>query len=142
MCGIARTGRGAGEYVSIHDVAAVAEFAAAHVERQYHDDGYRCEHVAGAKTMKRNPLRRNPRQIVRDRPDLWRTNPWLCAHETGADHGDRIDETDEVQYSAAETPQTQERQHSEGTNDLRAALNVWEDEGGRMAAGAKAVTVH
>jgi hypothetical protein len=90
--------------------------------------------------MKRNTIGENARQIVSGLSDLWRTNPWLSANRIGAHHGYRIDGAKQAQRSPAGAPQTQEHREKP-TNDQLAALNTWEDEGGRAAASAKAVSI-
>ena len=90
--------------------------------------------------MKRNAIGENRRQIVSELSDLWSTTRFLSAHRIGAHHRYRVDGAEQAQRSPAGAPLTQE--HSgKPTNDQLAALNTWEDEGGRVAAPAKAVGI-
>ena len=67
----------------------------------------------------------------------WNT---IRARKAGADNANRFYGAHQAQGSPAGAPQTHE--HSgKPTNELRAALNAWEGEGGRTAAPAKAVAI-
>jgi hypothetical protein len=74
--------------------------------------------------MKRHASGENGRQIVRE----------LSAHRFVVHHGNRIDAAEQAQRSPAPQPQ----EHSgKPTDDQFAALNTWEDEGGKTVAPAK-----
>ena len=70
---------------------------------------------------------------------LWSMRPRLRARKAGAYNANRIYGAHRAQGSPAGTPQAHE--HSGKPNELRAALNAWEDEGGRTAAPAKAAAI-
>jgi hypothetical protein len=90
--------------------------------------------------MKRNTIGQYARNTVRALSDLFGTHPHVSAHKISAHHGNRIDGAAQAQRSPAGAPQTHEH-CGKPTHDQRAALNTWEDEGGRTAAPAKAVAI-
>jgi len=85
--------------------------------------------------MQRYVIGKNGRHIVsglsNSEPSKpWSTNTWRSAHRIGAHHGYRIDGAEQAQGFAAGAPHA--RQHSaKPTSGQLAALNAWEDDGGR-----------
>jgi hypothetical protein len=85
--------------------------------------------------MQRNVIGKNGRQIVSGLSNSelskpWSTSPWLSAHRIGAHHGYRIDGAEQAQGF----PAPQARKHSaKRTTGQLAALNAWEDDGGRTS---------
>jgi hypothetical protein len=75
--------------------------------------------------MKRIAIGNNGHRIKSGALDVWSTVPWLTTHRIGAHHGYRIDGA-EHHLSAEETKQ-------------QAALNAWEDEGGKTSASTKTI---
>lgn len=80
--------------------------------------------------MKWNTLGQYARRTVRELSDL------LTVHKTSVHRDKRIDAAAQTKRFRAGAPQTHEH-GGKPTHDQHAALNTWEDEGGRTAARAK-----
>ena len=90
--------------------------------------------------MKRIATGKNGHRIRSGSSDVWSTVPWLTAHRIGAQHGYRIDGAE--QHVSAYASQNEhavagivagamQEQRKEETKQQGAALNAWEDEGGK-----------
>lgn len=83
--------------------------------------------------MKRNVVGKSGRQIISGLSKPWSTNPWFSAHRIGAHHGYRIDGAEQAQGSSAGGTPTREYCGAPlNENGQLAALNTWEDDGGRI----------
>lgn len=87
--------------------------------------------------MKWNIMERIARVVLSGRSKRWSTGAWLSGHVTGAHHGCQIDAAEQAHDSSVAGAQDPDYL-CERSNGQLAALNTWEDDGGRTAASKAA----